>query len=145
MVGAILSGPKVTISGCIVNIGTTAGATVPSTVLCGIAGLIQNNNLQVYNTQLIEFNVGTSSAVPSSFSVIGTTTNSVVNLTKTILNSTFSGNYYGVFNQTTSSNLTLNYSFLNYTVASTTTNFSGIYEFISTSNVTYINVSTNFT
>jgi len=48
---------------------------------------------------MVEFNVATASTThPSSFSVIGTSLNSVVNITKLIVNSTFSGNYYGIFN-----------------------------------------------
>jgi len=41
--------------------------------------------------------------------------------------------------------VTLNYSILNYTVCSTATNFSGIYEYAQTCNVSLLNVSINFT
>lgn len=144
--GAILPGTTLSIVGCTINIGAAAGTPMYSAVLCGLVGYVLDNNLQVYDTKLVNFNVYTSTTNPSSFSVIGTSYNSVINMTKLTVNSSFYGNYYGCFNYSTKTNLTLNYTILNHTAITTTTsNFSAIYMQINTCNVTFKNITVNYT
>jgi hypothetical protein len=94
------------IQSCLVNVA--AGNTF--TTVNGLIGEIYQTNVQIYNVSLVTLNIVLNTSATCSAALIGLSQGSVVNITWLTLNLSYSGSYYGVFNQTKNSNVTLNYT-----------------------------------